>query len=65
MGQEIKLIITDDNHHLCQMLQNYFQGQEDVSIVGIAHNGLEALELIQTQEPDLCVLTENPQIQNL
>ena len=56
MGKEIKIIIADDNRNFCQMLQNYLQGQEDLSIVGVANNGLEAWELIQTQEPDLIIL---------
>jgi two-component system response regulator (stage 0 sporulation protein A) len=56
MGKRIKIIVADDNRDLCQMLQNYLQVQEDLSIVGIANNGLEALELIQTQEPDLLML---------
>lgn len=56
MGKRIKLVIADDNRDLCQMLQNYLQGQEDLSIVGVAYNGIEALELIQTQEPDLIIL---------
>ena len=56
MGKKIKIIIADDNRNLCQMLQNYLQGQEDLIIVGIANNGLEAWELMQTQEPDLIIL---------
>jgi len=56
MGKCIKLIVADDNRNLCQMLQNYFQSQEDLSIVGVAYNGLEAMEIIQTQEPDLIIL---------
>ena len=56
MGKEIKIIIADDNRNFCQMLQNYLQGQADLSIVGVAYNGLEALELVQTQEPDLIIL---------
>ena len=56
MGKKIKIIIADDNRNLCQMLQNYLQDQEDLVIVGVANNGLEAWELIQTQEPDLIIL---------
>ena len=56
MGKEIKIIIADDNRNLCQMLQNYLQGQEDLNIVGVAYDGLEAWELIQTQEPDLIMI---------
>ena len=56
MGNRIKIIIADDNRNLCQMLQNYLQDQESLVIVGVANNGLEAWELIQTQEPDLIIL---------
>jgi len=56
MGQEIKIIIADDNRNLCQMLQKYIGGQQDLSIVGEAHDGLEAIELIQTRQPDLIIL---------
>jgi len=56
MAKKVKLIIADDNRNFCQMLQNYLQTQEDISVVGVANNGLEAWELIQTQEPDLIIL---------
>jgi len=56
MGQAINLIIADDNHNICQLLQNYFEGQNDINVVGVAYNGLEAMELLQTQEPDLIIL---------
>jgi len=56
MGNGIKIIIADDNRNFCQMLQNYLQDQEDLVIVGVANNGLEAWELIQAKEPDLIIL---------
>ena len=56
MSQEVKIIVVDDNLNLCQMLKKYIEDQEDLCIVGVAHNGLEAMELIQTREPDLIIL---------
>ena len=56
MGKRIKIIIAEDNRNFCEMLKNHLQSQEDLSIVGVANNGLEAWELIQTQEPDLIIL---------
>jgi two-component system response regulator (stage 0 sporulation protein A) len=56
MDKKIKIIVADDNRNLCQMLQNFLQEQEDLQVVGIANNGLEAWELIQTQEPDLLII---------
>ena len=56
MAKKVKLIIADDNRNYCQMLQNYLQNQDDISIIGVANNGLEAWELIQTHAPDLIIL---------
>ncbi len=56
MGKKIKIIVADDNRNLCQMLQDYLQGQEDLQVVGLAYNGIEAWELIQAQEPDLLII---------
>src|SRR5665648_217899 len=56
MGKEIKIIIADDNRNICQMLQNHLQVQADLSVVGVANNGIDAMELIQSREPDLIIL---------
>jgi len=56
MNVGTKIIIADDNRDLCQMLQNYLQSQVDLRIVGVANDGLEAVDLIQTQKPDLVIL---------
>ena len=56
MEKKIRIILADDNHTLCQMLQKYLQTQEEMLVVGIAHDGLEALELIHVHEPDLVIL---------
>ena len=56
MEKKIKIVVADDNRNLCKMLTNYLQAQDDLIVVGVANNGLEACELIQTQEPDLIML---------
>jgi len=56
MGKKIKIVVADDNRSLCQMLQNYLLNQEDLHVVGLAYNGLEAWDLIQSQEPDLIIV---------
>jgi len=56
MEDKIKIVIADDNRNFCQMFQNYIRSQEDLSLVGVAYNGLEAWELIKTLEPDLVIL---------
>ena len=56
MGKGTKVIVVDDNRNLCNLLKTYIENQDDLSIVGEAHDGLEAMELIQNQEPDLVIL---------
>lgn len=38
------------------MLQDFLHSQEDLQVVGLAYNGVEAWELIQSQEPDLVII---------
>lgn len=56
MGKKIKIVVADDNRSLCQMLQDFLHSQEDLQVVGIAYNGVEAWEQIQSQEPDLVII---------
>jgi two-component system response regulator (stage 0 sporulation protein A) len=56
MGKKIKIVVADDNRSLCQMLQDFLHSQEDLQVVGLAYNGIEAWDLIQSQEPDLVII---------
>jgi two-component system response regulator (stage 0 sporulation protein A) len=56
MFKEIKTLIADDNKDFVDILQDYFERQDDISIVGTAYNGLEALDLISSQSPDVLIL---------
>lgn len=56
MGKKIKIVVADDNRNLCQMLQDFLHSQDDLQVVGLAYNGVEAWEQIQSQDPDLVIL---------
>ncbi len=56
MGKKVKIVVADDNRNLCQMLQDFLHSQEDLQVVGIAYNGVDAWEQIQSQEPDLIII---------
>ncbi|ABR48666.1 response regulator receiver protein [Alkaliphilus metalliredigens QYMF] len=56
MKNNIKVLIADDNKDFCDILKEYLQRQADIEVVGIAKDGLEAVELIQEMTPDLVVL---------
>jgi len=52
----IKVLIADDNKEFVDILHDYFEQQEDFSVVGTAYNGLETLDLINLKIPDVVVL---------
>jgi len=54
--QSIRVLIADDNKEFATLLQEYLQKQEDLDVVGVAYNGLEALALIDEVSPDIVVL---------
>lgn len=56
MTKNVKIIVAEDNRNLCQILQDYIQREENLEIVGVAYNGLEAWELIQKHNPDLVIM---------
>lgn len=54
--KRIKIVIADDNKEFCNILSEYLKKQDDLEIVGIAKDGLEALKLITQENPDMLVL---------
>lgn len=52
----IKVVIADDEVKVCQLICNLVDWQSvDMEIVGVAYNGVEALELVETLQPDLVI----------
>jgi two-component system, response regulator, stage 0 sporulation protein A len=56
MNKQIKLLIADDNREFCELLKEFISQEDDLNLVGIANNGVEALEIINDQKPDVVVL---------
>lgn len=54
--EQPRVLIADDNKEFAGILKEYLQKQEDMTVVGVAYNGLEALTLIQEFLPDIVVL---------
>lgn len=52
----IKVLLVDDNKDFCLLVKDYINAQEDMEVVGIADNGLEGLEIIESKGPDVVVL---------
>ncbi|ALS02534.1 two-component system response regulator [Enterococcus silesiacus] len=51
----IKLIIVEDQGLLSSALATILGLEDDLEVVGIAKNGVEALALIEKHQPDICL----------
>lgn len=52
----LKVIIADDEERICQLIQALVDWDSlGLTIVGVAHNGLEALELVKKNHPDILI----------
>jgi len=56
VNQKINIVIADDNKEFCSVLNDYLSNQNDINIMGIAGDGIEAMKLIRERKPDLLVL---------
>lgn len=53
----MKVLVVDDEIMICEWLEFCISQNPLCQLTGVAHNGAEALELFQKEEPDL-VLTD-------
>ena len=56
MNEKITVLIADDNMDFCKTLTSYIEKQEDLEVIGMAKDGLEAVEMITNIEPDVVLL---------
>ncbi len=54
--ERISILLVDDNKEFCNILNEYFKDQQDIEIVGIARDGIEAIEKITAKQPDIVIL---------
>ncbi|GFR34281.1 sporulation transcription factor Spo0A [Thermobrachium celere] len=55
-GEKIKIVIADDNKEFSGILCEYLKTQEDFDVLGVAKDGIEAVELVEKYSPDVLVL---------
>ncbi|MGL5327934.1 MAG: sporulation transcription factor Spo0A [Peptostreptococcaceae bacterium] len=56
VNEKIKIVLADDNKDFCHVLKEYLSNEDDIEILGIAKDGIEALDLVKRMQPDLLVL---------
>ncbi|MBU8879321.1 sporulation transcription factor Spo0A [Bacillus sp. FJAT-29790] len=54
--KKIKVCVVDDNRELVGLLDEYISSQDDMEVVGVAHNGQECLNILEQEDPDVLVL---------
>lgn len=54
--EKVKIVIADDNREFCHILSKFIGEEESFEIVGIAKDGIEALDLIEDMRPDILIL---------
>lgn len=56
LSRKIQVLIADDNREFGDILCEYLGNQNDIDIVGVARDGMEAYDMIVTKLPDIAVL---------
>ncbi len=56
MERKIRVMIADDNMEYVEILCEYFKQSKLIEVVGIAYDGLEAIHMVKSRQPDVLVL---------
>lgn len=56
MTENIKIIIADDNKNFSESLKQFLESNDDMTVVGIANNGVDVLQMLEEETPDILIL---------
>ncbi|NUM48632.1 MAG: response regulator transcription factor [Anaerolineales bacterium] len=60
----IRILLVDDQELVCYGLQTILKTARDLEVVGMAHNGAQALEKIPATHPDVVLMDLNMPVMN-
>ncbi|MBC3898494.1 response regulator [Acetobacterium malicum] len=52
----MKILVVDDDRLVCQSLRTIIEAQGDIDVIGIGHNGEEAIALYRQLKPDVLLM---------
>ena len=56
MNKKITVLIADDNAEFSATLANCIKAEEELELIGMAKDGIEAFDMIKIYEPDVVLL---------
>lgn len=56
MTNKIKVGIADDNKDFCEILTDFFETQQNIDIVFTVHDGMQTVEAVFKEKPDVLIL---------
>ena len=56
MNKKTKILLADDHEIMAEGLRALLDKQDAYEVIGVAHDGLEALQWIQSTQPDLVIM---------
>ena len=56
MTNKIRVGIADDNKDFCEILTDFFETQQNIEIAFIVHDGIQTVEAVFKEKPDLLIL---------
>lgn len=54
--EKLKIMIADDNKEMVAVLEEIINDEDDMEVVGIAHDGNTAYDMIKEKDPDIVLL---------
>ena len=56
MTAKSRVVLIDDNFHMCEIMSSIINKEDDLEVVGTAGDGSKGLEIIQALHPDVILL---------
>jgi two-component system chemotaxis response regulator CheB len=56
MTQRVRVLVVDDSAFARKVMREVLAAETDMEVIGLAHNGLEALEMVKGLRPDVVTL---------
>lgn len=56
MKDKLSILVADDNVDFAKNLTNYIEKEEEMEVIGLAKDGMEAIDMIKNTKPDIAIL---------